>query len=107
MTASEDLVVVEVELYPGFGHSFHRHPRQEEFLFILDGEVEQWLEEEKRVLKRGEGVFIPRNLVHATFNVSDRPVKALAILGPSIGEEGYEVIEVFDEEPWSKLRKQG
>jgi quercetin dioxygenase-like cupin family protein len=104
ITAAEKLVVVEVEIFPGFGHAFHRHPNQEEVIFVLNGEVEQWLETEKRMLKAGDSVFIPMDIVHATFNVSDQPVKALAILGPSIGEEGYEVVEVFEQEPWNQLR---
>ena len=103
-TGAQALVVVEVELLPGFGHSFHKHPRQEEVIFVLNGEVEQWLETEKQTLKAGDSVFIRAGVVHATFNNSDHPVKALAILGPSIGEEGYEVVEVFDEEPWHMLR---
>jgi quercetin dioxygenase-like cupin family protein len=103
-TGAEKLVVVEVEIFPGFGHAFHRHPNQEEVIFVLKGEVEQWLETEKRTLKEGDSVFIPMDVVHATFNVSDQPVKALAILGPSVGEEGYEVVEVFDQEPWNQLR---
>jgi quercetin dioxygenase-like cupin family protein len=104
ITGTEKLVVVEVEIFPGFGHAFHRHPNQEEVIFVLEGEVEQWLETEKRHLKAGDSVFIPMDVVHATFNVSDKPVKALAILGPSIGAEGYEVVEVFEQEPWSQLR---
>jgi len=104
VTGAEMLVVVELELFPGFGHNFHKHPSQEEVIFVLSGEVEQWLETEKRTLKAGDSVYIPTDVVHATFNMSDQPVKALAIIGPSIGEEGYEVVEVFDKEPWNKLR---
>jgi quercetin dioxygenase-like cupin family protein len=103
-TGAQSLVVVEVELFPGFGHAFHKHPRQEEVIVVLDGEVEQWLETEKRNLKPGDSVFIGADVVHATFNNSEGPVKVLAILGPSIGEEGYEVVEVFDEAPWNTLR---
>ena len=43
-------------------------------------------------------------LVHASFNVSDRNAKILAILGPCIGAEGYELVGVSTLEPWAHLR---
>ena len=104
ITGAEELVVVAVEIIPGFGHDFHKHPNQEESIFVLEGEIEQWLETESKVLKAGDSAFIPKGMVHASFNISDVPVKVLAILGPCIGEEGYELVDVSEEEPWNKLR---
>jgi hypothetical protein len=43
-------------------------------------------------------------LVHASFNVSDRNAKILAILGPCIGAEGYELVGVSTLEPRAHLR---
>ena len=103
-TGAEELVVVQVEIFPGFGHDFHRHPNQEESIFVLKGEIEQWLETENKTLKEGDSAFIPKGMVHASFNVSEDPVKVLAILGPCIGEEGYELVDVSDQEPWNNLR---
>jgi quercetin dioxygenase-like cupin family protein len=105
ITQSKHLVVVEVTLQPGFGHNFHYHPNQEEMVFVLDGEIVHWLEQEKTVLKAGDSVFIPDNVVHASLNVSNKPVHVLAILGPAVGVEGYEVIEVGDQSPWNMLHK--
>lgn len=106
LTQAKSLVVVVVNLQPGFGHTFHLHPRQEEMVFVLDGEIEQWLENRKTLLKAGDSAFIPASVVHASFNVSDRAVRVLAILGPAIGEDGYEVIEVADQSPWNTIRNQ-
>jgi quercetin dioxygenase-like cupin family protein len=103
-TGAEELVVVAVEIIPGFGHDFHRHPNQEESIFVLEGEIEQWLETENKILKEGDSAFIPKGMVHASFNVSEEPVKVLAILGPCIGEEGYELVDVSGDEPWKSLR---
>ncbi len=103
-TGTKSLIVIVVDLQPGFGHNFHIHPNQEEHVYVLNGEIEQWLETEKQILTTGDSTFIPSNTVHASFNVSDEPVKVLAILGPAIGEEGYELIEVGDQAPWNTLR---
>ena len=103
-TGAEELVVISVEIFPGFGHNFHRHPNQEESIFVLEGEIEQWLETENKILKKGDSAFIPKGMVHASFNVSAEPVKALAILGPCITEEGYELVDVSNQAPWNELR---
>jgi len=103
-TATKDLVVIEVTLEPGGGHNFHKHPEQEEVIYVLDGTIEQWLGEEMQMLSKGDTVFIPADTVHASFNVSGQTTKVLAILGPSIGEEGYQLVEVHDQAPWNSLR---
>ncbi len=104
-TGAKDLVVIEVTLSPGGGHAFHKHPRQEEVIYCIDGEVEQWLDRQKRFLKAGDSVFIPGGTVHASFNTSPRDAKLLAIVAPCIDEQnGYEVEEVADQPPWNRLR---
>ena len=103
-TGAKQLVVIEVELMPGFGHNFHKHPDQEEVIYVIDGQIEQWLDKNSEVLTSGDSVFIGADVVHASFNISDKPAKLLAILGPCVGDGGYELVEVFDQEPWKSLR---
>ncbi len=43
-------------------------------------------------------------MVHASFNIGKKDARLIAILGPSISEDGYELVEVYKEEPWSGLR---
>ena len=101
---AEQLVVIEVTLAPGGGHAFHKHPEQEEVIYTIEGQVEQWLDQQKRVMCPGDCVFIPAGVVHASFNTSPRDAKLLAILGPSLGgPTGYKVVEVADQAPWNKL----
>ena len=95
---SKDLVVLEVTLSPTGGHNFHRHPNQEELIYVIEGEIEQWIRQEKRMLLPGDSAFIDADVVHASFNVSDRNAKLLAILGPCIGSEGYELVDVAEQE---------
>ena len=103
-TGANQLVVIEAEVKPGFGHNFHKHPDQEEVIYVIDGQIEQWLDKESRMLQKGDSIFIGADVVHASFNVSDKPAKLLAILSPCVGEDGYELVEVFDQEPWKSLR---
>jgi quercetin dioxygenase-like cupin family protein len=101
---ARNLVVIEVTLNPSGAHSFHKHPKQEEVIYVIEGEIEEWIHTEKRILRRGESAFIPADVVHASFNLSNQNARLLAILGPCIGPEGYELIDVADQEPWASLR---
>ena len=103
-TKNKHLTVLDVELKSGLGHNFHRHPGQEEMIICVKGKVEQWVDQEMRILGPGDSVFIDANVVHASFNVGDGPASVIAILGPCVGEVGYEVEEVADQLPWKTLR---
>jgi quercetin dioxygenase-like cupin family protein len=104
VTGAKDLTVINVTLAPGKGHNFHHHPDQEEVIFVVAGEVEQWVDRDKRVLGPGDSAFLPAGTVHASFNVGSSEANIVAILGPCVGEKGYEVVEVAGEAPWNGLR---
>ena len=36
-TEAEQLVVIEVNLSPGHGHNFHKHPEQEDVIYVIEG----------------------------------------------------------------------
>jgi len=103
-TGAGQLTVIDVALVPGKGHNFHKHPDQEELLLIIAGEVEQWIGEEKRLLKAGDSAFVPADVVHASFNAGSGEARIAAILGPCVGEVGYVSVEMGDEAPWNTLR---
>ncbi len=103
-TGAGNLTVIEVNIAPGKGHDFHRHPDQEEVIYVISGQVEQWLERERRILGPGDSVFIGADVVHASFNLGDNDAQLLAILGPCVGDEGYELVDVSGDAPWNSLR---
>ena len=71
---------------------------------MLEGTVEQWVETEKRMLQSGEVAHIPRGIVHATFNPTDRDAVILAILSPA-STQGPFLVDVSGEAPWNALRQ--
>ena len=103
-TGARQLTVIDVRLAPGKGHNFHKHPDQEEVLLILAGEVEQWVDRERRLLGPGDSAFVPAGMVHASFNAGTSDARIVAILGPCVGEGGYELVDVAAEAPWNGLR---
>lgn len=101
---AKDLQICRAVLPGGEGHPFHTHPELEEAIYVLEGEVEQWVEQEKRVLKPGEVAFIPKGVVHATFNPTAKDAVILAILSPAV-YAGPFAVDVSAEAPWNGLRK--
>jgi quercetin dioxygenase-like cupin family protein len=104
-TGAKQLTVIDVNLNPSKGHNFHKHPDQEEVVLVVAGRVEQWVDREKRILGPGDSAFIPADVVHASFNAGDEPAKIIAILGPCVGADGYEAVDVANDAPWRMLRK--
>ncbi|WP_262265687.1 cupin domain-containing protein [Microvirga yunnanensis] len=103
-TGASNLTVLEGTFLPGKGHSFHYHADQEEFIYVVSGTVEHWIEQEKRALGPGDSVFMPPGIVHATFNVGAEDAKVVAILGPCVGEMGVTQVDVSGEAPWNGLK---
>ena len=103
-TGCKTFVVMDVQLEPGFGHDFHKHPEQDELITVLAGKIEQWIEQEKTILEVGDSVYLDKDVVHASFNVGDETVRMMVVLAPSVGDEGYQLVDVSGEAPWSTLR---
>jgi quercetin dioxygenase-like cupin family protein len=104
-TGAGKLTVIDVTLAPGKGHNFHKHPDQEEVIYVIAGQVEQWVDREKRMLSPGDCAYIPADVVHASFNTGTADAKVVAILGPCVGGIGYELVDVAGDAPWKDLRR--
>ena len=48
----------------GSGPPLHSHPNEEQFTYILTGELHYILGEEERIVKAGDMIHIPRNTKH-------------------------------------------
>ncbi len=100
---ARDIQVCRAVLPRGEGHNFHTHPELEEVIYVLSGSIEQWVEQEKRMLHPGEAAHIPKGVVHATFNPGTEDAIILAILSPAAAAGPF-MVDVSHEEPWRDLR---
>ena len=100
---TDKLNFLRVTLPPGDGHDFHEHPGMEEILYVTSGTAEQWVEQEKRILKAGDMVHIPKGIIHCTFNSGEEPLEFIALLMPA-DYDGPMTVEHAEEEPWKSLR---
>ena len=66
----------------------HTHEREDEYTYVLEGEIGVQVGEEVRVAQPGDLVFKPRGVPHAFWNAGDTLARALEIVSPA-GFERY------------------
>jgi mannose-6-phosphate isomerase-like protein (cupin superfamily) len=74
-----------MDLQPGGGESGEKgneHAGSEQVLFVVDGEVEAEIGDERRTLRGGDVVIVPRGVPHRFTNRGDRPARTLNVYGP-------------------------
>jgi quercetin dioxygenase-like cupin family protein len=74
----------------------HRHSREDEYSFVLDGRVGALLGDEVVYGQAGDLIFKPRGQWHTFWNAGDAPARILEIISPA-GFERYfeELIELL------------
>jgi quercetin dioxygenase-like cupin family protein len=66
----------------------HTHRHEDEYTYVLEGEVGFQIGEEVLVARPGDLVFKPRGIPHAFWNATDELARALEIISPA-GFEQY------------------
>ena len=66
----------------------HTHLHEDEYTYVLEGEVGVQVGEEVLLARPGDLVFKPRGIPHAFWNPADEPARALEIISPA-GFERY------------------
>ena len=100
---AKDVILIRATIKAGEGHDFHYHEQREEFLYILEGQIEQWVEHERRLCGPGDVIFVPPGVVHGSFNVGAQDAKLLAIFG-KLSADVELATDVSDQEPWCSAR---
>lgn len=79
----------EVIIKPGAGHDLHAHPESDEVLYIIEGTGIQTVGDQPAFpVRAGDAVWIPKGVIHSTFNTSWRPLRIVATYTPGGSEKG-------------------
>jgi quercetin dioxygenase-like cupin family protein len=68
----------------------HVHARDDETLYIIEGELTAVLDGQARRLTAGESIFLPRGVPHQLVNVSGTPAKYILVGTPALFERFLE-----------------
>jgi quercetin dioxygenase-like cupin family protein len=66
--------------------------------------VTQFIERDSTTLGPGDSVYLDAGVVHASYNDGDETAHLQVVIGPSLGEDGYGLVDVSGDEPWASLR---
>jgi quercetin dioxygenase-like cupin family protein len=67
----------------------HRHNREDEYSYVLEGRVGALLGDEALVGGPGDLIFKPRNQWHTFWNAGDEPARILEIIAPAGFEQFF------------------
>lgn len=83
--------VMLYHLEPGVEEGMHYHsddpgscsPRSSEEIYVVTkGEIELIIDDERHVLREGDGAYAPSGVPHGVVNSSDQPAELVLIFGP-------------------------
>jgi quercetin dioxygenase-like cupin family protein len=80
--------LIEIEVAPGGGPTPHYHKTYTEGFEVLEGTLEVLVGKERRVLRAGQKVVVPRNTLHRFRNATGETVRFLTEMRP--GQPGFE-----------------
>jgi quercetin dioxygenase-like cupin family protein len=82
------LTALENVIPPGEGPPLHVHANEDEFWFLIEGDLRFTLGEEVRAAGEGSFVLVPRGVPHNFHNAGDRAARILVMFTPS-GMEAF------------------
>jgi quercetin dioxygenase-like cupin family protein len=89
--AGERFSLVEHPMSPrALAAPLHRHNREDEYSYVLEGQVGALLGDEVLVGNPGDLIFKPRNQWHTFWNAGDTPARILEIISPAGFERFFE-----------------
>lgn len=80
---AENFAMGLVVLEPNGGQVPWHNQEQEEIYFILEGNGEVCLGEERREISSGQAVYIPHKVFHQLTNTGETPMKMIYCYGPA------------------------
>ncbi len=66
-----------------FGPPRHLHHDQDEWFYVMEGEFDFEVGDERFRLRAGESVFAPREIPHVWTSISDQPAKLMIVFQPA------------------------
>ena len=75
-------IIYEIGIDGESGRDFYSHGSSEEFIYILEGELEVYVANKKYKLSKGDSLYFKSSLKHRFKNTSKTEVKALWVVSP-------------------------
>ncbi len=95
-----DLAVFEqTGLTPNGGPPLHIHPFQDEWFYVIEGDYQFQVGDEKYLMKSGDTIFLPRNVQHAFIQLSEKGKMIVSYLPAGKMEAFFQVTDQWTTPP--------
>jgi quercetin dioxygenase-like cupin family protein len=84
---------------PMFGPPLHRHSREDEWFYVLDGKITAEIDGQRIVLRKGSSAFAPRGTAHTYQNFDDAAAEILVLVVPGGFHHFFEELSLFSKQP--------
>jgi quercetin dioxygenase-like cupin family protein len=75
--------IEHTKIMPGWGPPLHMHLAQDEWFYVLDGQVLAQVGDQRVTLHRGDSILGPRNIPHAFAAIGPTPAHMLITFSPA------------------------
>jgi mannose-6-phosphate isomerase-like protein (cupin superfamily) len=87
-----DVAVIEEIVPPGVAAPFHRHAREDEISYVIEGTFRIWRGDEVLDVGPGGIALLPRHQVHTFKNIGKGTGRLLTVIQPAGLERFFEVV---------------
>jgi mannose-6-phosphate isomerase-like protein (cupin superfamily) len=87
-----DAAVIEEIVPPGVGAPLHRHSREDEISYVIEGTFRIWRGDDVFDVGPGGIALLPRHQVHSFKNIGTAPGRLLTVILPAGFEHFFEVV---------------
>ena len=81
--------MIETDVAPGGGPTYHSHSREDETFYVVSGAAEIQIENEIFLCNTGDRVYGPRNIFHTYRNVGGTDLKMIIVYTPAGFEQSF------------------
>jgi quercetin dioxygenase-like cupin family protein len=90
------VAIFHQDVPPMSGPPLHRHSCEDEWFYVLDGEITFEVDGDRMVLRAGSSAFAPRGTAHTFKNFRDRSAKMLVIVTPGGFQQFFEELSALN-----------
>lgn len=98
-TNSELAVFEQTGLTPNGGPPMHIHPYQDEWFYIIEGEYLFQVGDDKYQMKKGDTIFLPRNVQHAFVQLTNKGKMIVSYLPAGKMEAFFQITDQWTSSP--------
>lgn len=90
---------------PKGGPPLHIHPNQDEYFYVLEGEYQFQVDQDKYYLRPGDTIFLPRNIQHAFIQLTEKARVLVSYSPAGKMESFFETTDSWTTPPGDELIK--